>query len=194
MLRRALWRHPDLRKHLPPGTKVNQLRKQELLSLAEKLKIDIANVTDKSAPALTTSTCRDHEVERVPLFDAKTGFEGTLDFELKIELFGRLVTRRARVVWKNTPDWEFYDMELRRLVLGSGYSHIRMEVLIPPDPEVDFVSVDGVARKEPCAPVWTDLELLEEGLLPEGVYDAIDEHIDRLCRQEDAIRRAAYLK
>jgi hypothetical protein len=165
-----------------------------MLALAEELKIDIAAVTNETAPALISPTRRDQEVERVPLLDARTGFEGTLDFEMKIELFGRLVTRRARVVWGNTPDWEYYDLELGRLVLGNGYSHIRMEVFIPPAPAVEFVSVDGVARKEPCSPVWTHLELLEEGLLPEGVYDAIDEHINRLCRQEDAIRRAAYVK
>jgi hypothetical protein len=45
-------------------------------------------------------------------------FKGRLEFELTFELFGKRVTRQARVDYSYTPDWEYWDLHKKAPFVG----------------------------------------------------------------------------
>jgi hypothetical protein len=55
------------------------------------------------------------------------------EFGLAIELFGQRVERSARVNYKCTPQWEYFDMHKRGLRNGIGSSQMSIEVLTRPE-------------------------------------------------------------
>jgi hypothetical protein len=75
-----------------------------LMRLAQKMGVD--------ADALIEATERNDEARR-RYSDNNPASAGKIEFDLTIELFGKRVTRQARVDHDYTPRWEYFDLNKR---------------------------------------------------------------------------------
>jgi hypothetical protein len=64
-------------------------------------------------------------------------FAGTVEFDLTFELFGQRVTRKARVDYKHTPGWEYYDLLKKAPYVGWGGTTFLLTVPTDEDEEFD---------------------------------------------------------
>jgi hypothetical protein len=114
--------------------------------------------------------------------DGKTfAFHGEIPFTITFELFGKTVTRKAKVVFAHTPEGEFYDLKTRSLQTNDAVSTTyQIEVLSVPD-----------RRATPRGnPHWVNMQdLIANDVLNNSVYDAVQDAIEEQCRVEDAERR-----
>lgn len=132
------------------------------------------------------------------------GFTGEIEFDLEMSLVGERVLRRARIKFKYTPEWEYFDLKKQAPFTGWANWSIGLEIYTVADPddegEVGSDSDEDVNEAEddpddPSPPTWTSIgDLGKDGALPRTVWDRFDELIDERCKAEDLDRRrAAYL-
>jgi hypothetical protein len=202
-LKRELRNHPEIRQHVSLIAEISQLRKEELLTLAKKLSINV-NGLIKEEVKLTSNPENVgnpeeyleavFEPEEIDLFHYQNkhpAFEGTLEFELKLEAFGKSTTRKARVVWQHTPEWEHYDLNRHCVMPAGGQFVLYTEILAVSEREYWDRGADGKSRKRKNMPTWTKIDLLkEDALMSDEMLQEIDARIDQACRVEDAARRA----
>jgi len=91
-------------------------------------------------------------------------------------------------VWNHTPEWEYFDTHLNEPVKSVISTTMWIEVLI--DGILERVFLKGQGRQKVLEPFWVTTNLLANGMIPSEGYYKIDEEIDRVCREEDAKRRA----
>jgi hypothetical protein len=202
-LRRELRNHPEIKQHVSSIAEVSRLRKKELLALAKKLSIDVKALMmeeDRKFPQLLKehkteealeTMFEEEELERFRHSEKCPAFEGTLEFDVKIELLGKSVTRKARVIWQYTPEWEYYDLNRHCLMRGFPGDQMHAEILKVSTRQHWDTGEDGVSRKRKSLPTWEPISLLNEGvLMTEEMLEELDERIDQICRKEDAKRRS----
>jgi hypothetical protein len=115
------------------------------------------------------------------------GFRGKLEFDLTVAFLGQSVTRKARVAYHHTPEWEYFDLQKNAPYTGWGSSSYQVEVQAEP-----IEDWDGDGKPIPGEPYWVPLnDIIEEDVLPHGFWDAVDDAIETKCKAEDAERRAA---
>jgi hypothetical protein len=114
------------------------------------------------------------------------GLDGALEFDLSIEVMGQRVTRRARAIYRHTPDWEYWDLNKKALFVGAESTAYSIElVAVPEEFHEDGSWTEG-------KPEWiATVDLIKGGVLPLEMRDKIIQGIDNQCREEDAKRRAA---
>lgn len=135
-------------------------------------------------------------------------FEGTIEFDLELNLLGEKAIRRARIEYDYTPSWEYYDLRLKRLFVGWEIRGVGLSILIMPEeededdgPEEDSGDATDaepapIIRPEsygvdesPNPPAWLRSDLARYGVLTRRVWDRMDELIEEKCKAEDLERR-----
>jgi hypothetical protein len=155
-------------------------------------------VAGGKAPPLTPAERDDLEriVGSAGSAAGELAFNGTLEFDLNMELFGKTVQRKARVLWEYTPSWEHFDLHRGCVTKRPEHSAMKIEVLAFLEGEWLQFGDDGKLHEVEDGEryEWTRLDLLEAGVLPEEVWNEIDDRIDDICRKEDAGHRARFAR
>jgi len=107
-------------------------------------------------------------------------FEGTIPFDITIGMVGLTIWRKARVVFKASPDFEYLDCARKKLRKGTGIAQYEIEVL--------GASNDSTAKLE-----WFGVaDLISEQLLETEGSERFRELIEEECRRIDSERRAKF--
>lgn len=140
----------------------------------------------------------EHDIETVVeqwrYTEKHPGFEGSVEFDLTFTMLGQAFTRRARVDYKFTPEWEFFDLHKKGLNKLLGGDQMSFSILCVPenfegDPPSEEDLADGYTPEEPDPPSWEDFNLVIEGLLPNTVWEAVQDLVEATCKKEDIERR-----
>ena len=101
-------------------------------------------------------------------------------------MLGKRVTRKAKVVYAHTPEWEYYDLRKRAPYVGWDSSSYHLEVLAIPEEFHD----DGTVTEG--TPHWERLgDIIADDVLPHEMWDAVIDAVDEQCKAEDMQRRRA---
>ena len=177
-LSRGLSKHPDLAKHVADTDALEKMGMWQLMKIAESLGAD---------PDETIRAAEQEERELLDYSQKFPGFRGEIVFDWTVAFLGQSVTRKARVAYQHTPDWEYFDLLKNAPYKGWDSSSYRIEMQAVPVEDWDG---DG----EPIAgtPYWASLEdITQNDVLPNEVWEAVMDAIDAKCKVEDAERRAA---
>jgi len=113
LLRRGLRSHPRV-AHDVAGLNLDQMRTKELVALATRLGFDARALID-----IVREQDEERWHERMVYSTKFPAFEGTLAFDLTVEVLGQRVTRKARAEYSYTPAWEYWDLRKRAPFVGS---------------------------------------------------------------------------
>jgi hypothetical protein len=174
-LRRGLGEHPDAAKHVADTSDIEKMSAWELINLARTMGVDPA--------AMIRSI--EQEDDRHWLYSHRNpGFQSELEFDLVLELLGRTVTRRAKIVYTHTPEWEYWDLVKQAAYTGWASSSWQIELQAVPqaqDEDGNFVDQE---------PYWMKRdELTRDDIIPTEVWDVLLDAVDDKCLVEDAERR-----
>src|SRR4029450_3304268 len=175
LARHYLWRGlsklHDVAKHVADVGDVEKMGMWELLKLAKSISVDPNEVI------------RAAEQEERQLLDSShkfPGFRGKLKFDLTVAFLGQSVTRKARVVYSHTPEWEYFDLHKNEPYTGWGGSSYRGEGRAGPGGDWD-----GEGKPIPGTPYWASLEdITENDVLPNDFWEAVIDAIDAKCKVE----------
>jgi hypothetical protein len=116
------------------------------------------------------------------------GFKGDLEFDMRFELLGKSVTRKARVVYEYKPEWEYFNLNkkvLRVFSLGDRLAY-HLELLAVSEEFHD----DGTMTLG--KPHWVEMgDVIKDDVMPHEVWDAVYDAIEKKCKAEDKQRRKA---
>jgi hypothetical protein len=113
-------------------------------------------------------------------------FKGEVEFDMTFEFLGQRVTRRAKVQYEHTPEWEYFDLKKRAPYVGWQGTSYQLEIQAVPQEYHD----DGTMTLG--APQWASMsDLTGDNVLPHEAWDAVIDAIDEQCKAEDAKRRLA---
>jgi hypothetical protein len=113
------------------------------------------------------------------------GFRGEFELHWTVAFLGQSVTRKGRVVYSHTPEWEYSDLHKNAPYTGWDSSSYRIEMQAEP-----IEHWDGDGKPIPGTPYWVSLEdITENDVLPNDFWEAVVEAIDAKCKAEDAERR-----
>jgi hypothetical protein len=95
------------------------------------------------------------------------GFRGELELDMTIGFLERSITRKAKVVYEHTPDWEYFDLRKQAPYVSRGGSGYHVEVLaVPEEYDDDDNPIDGKAY-------WVRLDdLTKDDIVPNEMFDA----------------------
>jgi hypothetical protein len=132
----------------------------------------------------TSSGLEEDEDRRSNYSVSNPGFEVELPFDLTIGFAGKSVTRKARVVFEHTPEWEYWHLGNKALYTGWGSTSYHLEVAAVADnKDEDGNEMEGV-------PYWRRLEEhTRDDIVPTRMCDPLLDAVDAHCRAEDARRR-----
>ena len=174
-LRRGLSKHPDAAKHVSDTADIENMSAWELLNLAKTMGVD---------PAAMIRSLEQEDGKRWQYSYRNPGFQGALEFDLVLDLLGRKVTRKAKIVYTHTPEWEYWDLLKQAPYTGWASSSWQIELHAVPqeqDEEGNFVDLE---------PYWMKLEeLTRDDIVPTEVWDVLLDAVDEKCKVEDAERR-----
>lgn len=180
-VRRRLRKHPDIRKHIAIKS-IIALGDAALLALAEKLDID--------TKAIVAETIKGGEVEWEKKREHRDysykwpAFKGELEFDMSFEFLGQKVTRKAKVTYEHTPEWEYFDVRKRAPHVGSEHTMYHLEIQAVPQ---EYHDEGPMTLGEPY---WVEMpDLLGDDVLPHEVWEPVIDAINEKCKAEDARRR-----
>ncbi|MRR55032.1 MAG: hypothetical protein EG822_11050 [Deltaproteobacteria bacterium] len=196
-LRKEMRNHPQNKLS---STEISYLKKEELLCLAKELGIDVRSIIKSAAKEtddIDEAYFEEEEIELQRYSESHPAFTGNVEFDLILELFGTKVKKRARIVYERTPEWEYYDLNLGKLMKGWETQTMSMELLLEPE-EGNFEAYrtsTGKIRRRKAKSKWVSFgDLFQEGFLPFDLFSEFDGAIAEACCKEDERRRALYLK
>ena len=101
-----------------------------------------------------------------------------------LDLLGRKVTRKAKIIYTHTPEWEYWDRLKQAPCTGWASSSCQIELhAVPQEQDEDGNWAD-------LEPYWMKLEeLTRDDIIPTEVWDVLIDAVDDKCRAEDAERR-----
>jgi hypothetical protein len=193
-LRRILKEHPKTVSHYTPE-QIDQLDKQRLLWLARKSGIDVASVIEQATceARWPEAYYEEHEAEAHLHALRHPGFKGAIEFDIIFEALGTTCVRKARLTWQRTPDWPYYDLYKRAVVTMPAGGSMGLEIWAVPDEIAWRPTSAGSWKKSKGEPAWVRAHaLLDEGILPSSVSEALEEKIEQQCQAEDLRRRAGH--
>ena len=174
-LRRGLSKHPNVAQHVADTNDIENMSTWELLNLAKTMGVD---------PAAMIRSLEQEDDKLWAYSHRNPSFEGELEFDFVIELLGRKVTRKAKIVYTHTPEWECWDRLKQAPYTGWASSSWLIELHAVPqeqDEEGNFVDLE---------PYWMRLEeLTRDDIIPTEIWDVLLDAVDDKCRAEDAERR-----
>jgi hypothetical protein len=173
-LSRGLAKLPEVTRHVAD---VEKMGMWELLKLAKSLGANADDVIRATGQG---------ERELQDYSSKYPGFRGELEFDWTVALLGQTVTRKARILYEHTPEWEYYD--LRKDSLYTGWESSSYQIKMQAEPE----DQDGDGNPIPGNPYWVCLEdITQNEVLPNAVWEAVIDAVDAKCKVEDAERRTA---
>lgn len=178
-IREAIRRHPQASTHVKSSAQISQLKKSELLDLATKLGVDIAEKLKA-----TDYDFSDWDPGAFP-------FKGVVEFDLTFSLLGKQVTRKARVSYEHSPAWAYFDVASGGERLGTESYAFTLEVQAVHSPTTTMsTTVRGRTVHKHFPTTWEKCnDLTELGVLSEEMMDEVFALIDRDCRAVDQARR-----
>ena len=182
-LRRKIRKHPSIKRHVERPEAVSQMPKADLLALAKKLGINAKAIVEHAIEhgKGMESVLEEEELDRWRHSLRWPAFRGHYPFDITLEIRGERVTRQARVEYKFTPEWEYFDTQKQAPYVGWPGIVMSMEILTVPE------EYDDAAK-----PTWVEVgELLSEHVLPSEIIDDLRDAIEEKCRKEDSERRQA---
>lgn len=187
-LLKAIRNHPDIRQHVAHVADVNRFRKEQLIALGQRLGVDVERLIhgNRNASSGLEGAYKREESGLPQHSDRYPAFTGAIEFDLELSLFGTNLHHLARLVWKYTPEWEYFDIRHKKVMFGWAGSWMHFEVFVSPESERDE---NGVRRKIEPRPTWEKIDLVIEGLLPNELWDRLEEQIDSECHRIDAENR-----
>jgi hypothetical protein len=194
LLRRVLKEHLDTPAHYTPE-QIDKLDKPQLLRLARKVGVDVAAIIEQATREGKWPESYYEAVEAEAHRHAlkHPGFMGATEFEIAFEALGVKCVRKARVTWERTPHWPYYDLHKRSVVTMPAGGGMGLEIWAIPDEIAWRPTPKGSWKKSKGEPAWVKVNaLLDEGILPSTVWEALEERIEQRCQTEDLRRRAEY--
>jgi len=192
-LKSVLRDHPAIREHLPRLHDLNRMNKEKLIELAQKLGVDVADIAAK-LPGKKTRPAPWRTPEGQARWNHShnyPAFKGVIEFDLEIGMLGKKVTRKARVTYTYTPEWEYFDLQQNRVMEGWAGDSMTFDVLAVPEIEV-WVTKEGQRESTRMGPEWTRVsDLLQIGVISEAMQTALDDEIEKRAKAEDRQRRRA---
>ena len=178
-LSRGLSKHPEIRQHVGNLDDLERMPMYSLLSLAKAMGVD-ADATIKATEQ------QEDELMRYSM--RHPAFQGELEFDLTFTLLGRSITRKAKVCYEHTPEWEYWDLRKKAPFRGWPGSSWQLEVAaVPGEYDEDENLVEGT-------PHWVQLDdIIREEVLPHEIWDHVLDEVDEKCKVEDADRRSSAL-
>jgi hypothetical protein len=71
-------------------------------------------------------------------------FRGDLEFDMTIAFLGQSGTRKAKVVYEHTPEWEYFDERKQAPYEGRGGTIYHLEIVaVPEEYDGDHQPMDG---------------------------------------------------
>jgi len=94
------------------------------------------------------------------------------------------VTRKAKIAYTHTPEWEYWDRLKQAPYIGWASSSWQIELqAVPQEQDEDGNWVD-------LEPYWMQLEeLTRDDIIPTEVWDVLLDAVDDKCKVEDSERR-----
>jgi hypothetical protein len=181
LARHYLWRGlsklSDVTKHVADGGDLEKMGMWALLKLAKSLGVDADDVIRAT----------EQEERQLQDYSSKyPGFRGELEFDWTVAFLGQTVIRKARVAYRHTPEWEYYDVRKDALYTGWDSTSYRIEMQAEPEDQ------DGDGNPIPGTPYWVVVgDITQDDVLPSAVWEAVIDAIDAKCKIEDVERRAA---
>jgi hypothetical protein len=176
-LSRGLAKLPDVTKHAADVGDVEKMGMWELLKLAKSMGANADDVIRATEQA---------ERQRQDYSSKYPGFRGELEFDWTVAFLGQTVTRKARILYEHTPEWEYYDLRKNGLYTGWDSSSYQIEMQAEPEDQ------DGDGNPLPGTPYWVVLgDITQNEVLPNVVWEAVIDAVDAKCKVEDAERRTA---
>jgi hypothetical protein len=181
LARHYLWhglsKLPDVTKHVVDVGALEKMGMWELLRLAKSLGANADDVIRATEQA---------ERQRQDYSSKYPGFRGELEFDWTVALLGQTVTRKARILYEHTPEWEYYD--LRKDALSTGWESSSYQIEMQAEPE----DQDGDGNPITLTPYWVVLgDITQNEVLPNAIWEAVIGAVDAKCKVEDAERRTA---
>jgi len=184
-LRRRLRKHPDIRKHVAIKS-IQTLDKAQLLALAEKLGIDAKAIIEEATKTIEADVEWAKGREHRDYSRKWPAFKGELEFDMAFDFLGQRITRKAKVVYEHTPEWEYFDLRKHAPYVGSEGTMYHLEILAVPQ---EYHDGGPMTFGEPH---WVEMpDLLCDEVLPHEAWDPVFGAIDEKCKIEDAARRLA---
>jgi len=114
-------------------------------------------------------------------------FQGSVEFDLRLALFGKSVTRRARIIYDFTPLWPYFDTRNGTELRGQPNFEFNIEILALPRAEAP----PGHPRNDPTMkPTWVRADaLMELGVLNRPIMASMYDKVDADVRRRDAQNR-----
>jgi len=178
-LSRGLSKHPEIAKHVENLDDLEKMSLYSLLTVAKTMGVDadaMIRVTEQ----------QENELMRYSM--THPAFRGELECDLTFTLLGKSVTRKAKVVYEHTPEWEYWDLNKKAPFKGWNGSSWHLEVAA--------VTEEYDEDENPFAgtPYWVHLDdIAKIDVLPHEFWDHVLDEVDEKCKVEDAERRAAAL-
>jgi len=161
----GLSKHPDVHQHVANVDDLEHMPMLRLMTLAKKMGVDPDDMIE-------TTEQQSEDTQRYS--DRFPAFNGKIEFDLTVEVFGKRVTRKARADYDYTPEWPYYDLRKKAPYEGWPGSKIQVEFLTAPEEDGDLGD-----------PTWQEIGALDIG----EVWNIIEDAIEGKCKTEDAERR-----
>lgn len=116
--------------------------------------------------------------------DDPPAFSGTVNFQIKLDMLGRSGIREAKIKYECTPEWPYWNKLTGRETNKREQARFSLWLLAVPDPRQEF------DHPEDAEPVWVQVrELIEDGILPHEMIDAMFLSADNDARRQDIENR-----
>jgi hypothetical protein len=124
----------------------------KLMRLAEEMGIE---------PNALIESTEQRENERTVYSMSYPAFRGELEFDLNISFGGEAFTRKAKVVYEHTTEWEYFDLRKQQPFKGRAGTGYHIEILaVPEEYDDDDQPMEG-------KPYWVRLDdLTHEDVVP----------------------------
>jgi len=194
-LRSLLRSHPKTTEIIEKVSTISRMKKAELLDLANKVDINVQSIIDLyEAKKEGNYYFTKDEKEIMDYTEKNPAFVGELPFDLNIEMFGHSFTVKAKAVYEYTPEWEYFDLNKKRLMEAWAMSRVYIKIQAEPEVYALPVSKKGHRYKKIKKKVWLhSKDLMSEGVIPQDIWIKIDEKLDEECTKEDKMRRKEHL-
>ena len=172
-----------------PTDDIHDIGKQELLERAREY-----GVPCDDPSKLATDEEREQNENELRSLGDKFPFMGEVRFPIDVAILGRSHTFQAKVTYAIVPHYEYFDLDLDRLVkpIVPRRSGFGLYILDAPEVEVTQIEEDGSHHVIDNTPRWKGPVNASPpfGFLPPGVWLGIEKRVYKAIADTDRDRRA----
>jgi hypothetical protein len=191
-IRKMVRNHPDVLNNIKTKSDVNNLTRDELIELADKLEIDfISNLNvDKNIEftALVKFEQNINPPKDPPLsmLDTDYVFSGELTSDFKLSAIGVSQTLKIKFDYQHTPEWQYACLVDNRLKYRRGGTSVSYTVEV-----FDEEKWDGSLEHDEMPRKWVKYndEIDIWKILEGPIYEEVHIQIEKQAEEEDKINR-----